>query len=69
MSWREIQLGEAIHVKHGFAFKGEYFSDIGSYVVLTPGNFNEEGSGIPSFFINRIINGLQATSPSEFRRF
>jgi type I restriction enzyme, S subunit len=30
-------------VKHGFAFKGEYFSDNGSHVVLTPGNFNEEG--------------------------
>lgn len=43
MSWCELQLGEAIHVKHGFAFKGEYFSDSGEYVVLTPGNFNEEG--------------------------
>ncbi|MEX2500682.1 MAG: restriction endonuclease subunit S [Wenzhouxiangellaceae bacterium] len=43
MSWRELQLGDAIHVKHGFAFKGEHFSDYGSHVVLTPGNFNEEG--------------------------
>jgi type I restriction enzyme, S subunit len=43
MSWREIQLGEAIHVKHGFAFKGKHFSDDGTYVMLTPGNFNEEG--------------------------
>jgi len=43
MSRREIQLGDAIHVKHGFAFKGEYFSHDGTYVVLTPGNFNEEG--------------------------
>jgi type I restriction enzyme, S subunit len=43
MSWRDIQLGDAIHVKHGFAFKGEYFSDNGSHVVLTPGNFNEKG--------------------------
>lgn len=43
MSWRELALGEAIHVKHGFAFKGEFFSDAGKYVVLTPGNFNEEG--------------------------
>jgi type I restriction enzyme, S subunit len=43
MSWHEITLGDAIHLKHGFAFKSEYFSDNGDYVVLTPGNFNEEG--------------------------
>ena len=43
MSWREIALGSAIHVKHGFAFKGELFSNQGEYIVLTPGNFNEAG--------------------------
>jgi len=43
MIWREFSLGKAIHVKHGYAFKGEYFSDKGDYIVLTPGNFNEEG--------------------------
>jgi type I restriction enzyme S subunit len=43
MSWREIVLGSAIHVKHGFAFKGELFADHGEYIVLTPGNFNEDG--------------------------
>lgn len=43
MSWQEITLGSAIHVKHGYAFKGEFFSDQGGYIVLTPGNFNEEG--------------------------
>ncbi len=43
MSWHEVQLGDAIHVKHGFAFKGQHFSDSGAHVVLTPGNFNEEG--------------------------
>mgnify|MGYP000358956866 CR=1 FL=1 len=43
MSWREIELGDAIHVKHGFAFKGEHFSDNGTHIVLTPGNFNEQG--------------------------
>ena len=43
MSWRDITLGDAIHVKHGFAFKGQHFSDNGEYIVLTPGNFNEEG--------------------------
>ena len=43
MSWKEIALGSAIHVKHGYAFKGEFFSSSGDYVVLTPGNFNEAG--------------------------
>ncbi len=43
MSWRDITLGDAIHVKHGFAFKSQHFSDNGEYIVLTPGNFNEEG--------------------------
>lgn len=42
-SWRQTTLGEFITVKHGFAYKGEYFSDHGKYVVLTPGNFHEEG--------------------------
>jgi type I restriction enzyme S subunit len=43
MMWREITLGSAIHIKHGFAFKSKYFDDLGKYIVLTPGNFNEEG--------------------------
>lgn len=43
MSWQEIALGSAIHVKHGYAFKSEFFADSGQYVVLTPGNFNEQG--------------------------
>jgi type I restriction enzyme S subunit len=30
-------------VKHGYAFKGEYFVKSGHYVVLTPGNFREDG--------------------------
>ncbi len=43
MSWREVQLGDGIHVKHGFAFKGEYFAASGERMVLTPGNFLEKG--------------------------
>ncbi|WP_425099352.1 restriction endonuclease subunit S [Tropicibacter sp. S64] len=43
MSWREIQLGDAFTIKHGFAFKSEYFGDEGQHVVLTPGNFYEPG--------------------------
>lgn len=43
MSWRELQLGDGIHVKHGFAFKGECFAASGEHMVLTPGNFLEKG--------------------------
>ena len=43
MGWQDMELGDAIHVKHGFAFKSHYFSDNGDFVVLTPGNFHEEG--------------------------
>ena len=33
-------LGSYIHVKHGFAFKGEYFTDEATPdVLVTPGNF------------------------------
>ena len=60
MSWpRKICLGDAIRVKHGFAFKGQYFSDSGEYIILTPGNFNEEGGfrlrpGKDRFYIGDI---------------
>ncbi len=43
MNWREIQLGDGIRVKHGFAFKGEFFAATGERMVLTPGNFLEKG--------------------------
>ena len=38
-----MELGEAIRIRHGFAFKSHYFSDNGQFVVLTPGNFHEGG--------------------------
>ena len=43
MSWETVELGDALSIKHGFAFKSTYFADEGSYLVLTPGNFYEEG--------------------------
>ena len=41
--WRDCKLGELLQIKHGFAFLGEHFANAGSHVVLTPGNFLEEG--------------------------
>lgn len=43
-NWPVDDLRGKIHIKHGFPFKGEFFSDQKSeYIVLTPGNFYEEG--------------------------
>ncbi|MFL9951946.1 restriction endonuclease subunit S [Paraburkholderia nemoris] len=42
--WRPVSLGELFKVKHGFAFKGEYFTDEPQDTVLvTPGNFSIGG--------------------------
>jgi type I restriction enzyme S subunit len=46
-TWPSARLGDHLRVKHGFAFQGEYFSDAGNYVVLTPGNFIEAGGFKP----------------------
>ena len=40
----EVKLGEVIKIKHGFAFKGDYFTDEETgLAVLTPGNFTLAG--------------------------
>lgn len=41
--WRTCKLGDVLKIKHGFAFKGEHFSESGSHIVLTPGNFFDAG--------------------------
>jgi type I restriction enzyme S subunit len=41
--WVEKPFSELCDIKHGFAFKGEFFSNKGDYVVLTPGNYYESG--------------------------
>jgi type I restriction enzyme S subunit len=42
--WKEYRLGDIIDVKHGYAFKGECFSDLPTLdILLTPGNFNIGG--------------------------
>ena len=42
-TWQEVQLGDLFQVKHGYAFKGEHFTNKGELVVLTPGNFEAMG--------------------------
>ena len=41
--WVEKRLEELCDIKHGYAFEGEFFSNEGEYVLLTPGNFFERG--------------------------
>ena len=62
--WPVIPLGDLIHVKHGFAFKGASFSETGTEIVLTPGNF-KIGGGL------QLRPGKEkyytASYPEEFR--
>jgi type I restriction enzyme S subunit len=43
MKWSRAKFGDLFRVKHGYAFKSRFFDVSGAYVLLTPGNFNEEG--------------------------
>ena len=43
MSWNTVTLGELIEIKHGFAFKSQFYSDEGHYILLTPGNCHASG--------------------------
>ena len=31
--WQETRLGDHLQIKHGYAFKGEYFADEGPFIV------------------------------------
>lgn len=46
-AWPVVALAEHLRVRHGFAFQGEHFGDHGDYIVLTPGNFFDEGGFKP----------------------
>jgi type I restriction enzyme S subunit len=41
--WEPSLLSELCHVKHGYAFESAYFSSQGEFILLTPGNFYEQG--------------------------
>lgn len=42
-NWSAWKLQDLVNIKHGFAFKSEFFVNRGEYVVLTPGNYYETG--------------------------
>lgn len=41
--WTTRPLGGLCEIKHGFAFKSEFFTSEGEYALLTTGNFYEKG--------------------------
>lgn len=43
MKWSSARFADLFRVKHGYAFKGEYFDSTGEFVLLTPGSFHERG--------------------------
>lgn len=55
---RKWRLGDLLGIKHGYAFKGEFFSTSGTHIVLTPGNFFDEGG-----FKNKGENEKWYTGP------
>lgn len=61
--WREVELGRGLRVKHGWAFKGEYFRDAGEQIVLTPGNFHDGGGFKPKNGTEKFYDG---TYPEQF---
>jgi type I restriction enzyme, S subunit len=42
-NWKDVKLGDYIKIKHGFAFEGDYFSENGKHLILSPGNIKLEG--------------------------
>jgi type I restriction enzyme S subunit len=61
MKWEKIKLGELFQIKHGWAFKGEYFSSEGELIIVTPGNFFEKGgfkqtAGKEKFYLGEFPN-------------
>ncbi|HVE20718.1 MAG TPA: restriction endonuclease subunit S [Acidocella sp.] len=61
--WTQKPMRSLVQIKHGFAFKSEYFTDAGSYVLLTPGNFYEGGGyrdrgGKQKFYVGEVPDGF-----------
>lgn len=55
--WRTGSLGDALIVHHGWAFKGEFFSESGELIVLTPGNFKDKGGFKPKNGVEKYYLG------------
>ena len=57
-TWTKRRFGDLITVKHGYAFKGEYFSDSPTVnILLTPGNF-AIGGGFKGYKLKYYEGGI-----------
>ncbi len=61
-NWKVVHLAEIFSIKHGFAFKSEFFTKDGKYVLLTPGSFFERGGfrdqgGKTKYYLGSIPDG------------
>ncbi|QGK73195.1 restriction endonuclease subunit S [Flavobacterium sp. SLB02] len=62
--WEVSEIGNILHIKHGYSFEGRYFSNEKSkYILLTPGNFNVDGS---LYFQERNTKYYIGKIPEEF---
>lgn len=61
--WHARRLRDALNIHHGWAFKGEFFSESGELIVLTPGNFKEKGGFKPKGGVEKYYLG---TFPERF---
>ncbi|MEZ8790257.1 restriction endonuclease subunit S [Vibrio splendidus] len=41
--WKQNNIGDFTAIKHGFAFKSQFFVESAEHVLMTPGNFHEKG--------------------------
>jgi type I restriction enzyme S subunit len=55
-------LGDLVSIKHGYAFKSEYFTCQGP-ILLTPGNFKEDGG---LYFNEGNLKRYSGSYPEEF---
>jgi type I restriction enzyme S subunit len=56
--WQKTSLEPYIDIKHGFAFKSEFFRDTGVYILLTPGSFYEAGGFRDQAGKTKYYNGV-----------
>ena len=63
--WPEVRLGDLVAIKHGWPFKGEYFSEVltGRPIVVNIGNFSYTGG---FRFESTPVREYRGSYPSEY---
>ena len=73
--WKEYKIADICNIKHGFAFKGQYFTETEqNYICVTPGNFGIKGGfklDKPKYYYQKYIvnhcsgSTVKHTSPTN----